>query len=152
LIIDINNRQTLDFNEDIIIKVVRRAVARENAEVSVSIVDNAEIRELNREYRGIDAATDVLSFPMQELVPGKFDAARIAIDPESGLAPLGEIVFSAERVFRQAQEFSQSCDRETAYLSVHSVLHLLGYDHVDEADGKREMRKREEQIMRELGY
>jgi len=122
-------------------------------EVSVLVTDDKGISDINREYRGVEGPTDVLSFPMLEFSPpGWADPGVGAVDPESGLAPLGEIVLSAERVAAQALENGQSRERETAYLTVHSVLHLLGYDHIDEADGKRLMRGREIIIMQEMGY
>jgi probable rRNA maturation factor len=119
--------------------------------VSVFITDDRGICRLNSDFRGIAEPTDVLSFPMQDFSPpGWVFPGAGAIDAETGLVPLGEIVLSAERVDRQAQEFDQSRDCETAYLVVHSVLHLLGYDHVDEAEGKREMRDRERAILARL--
>ena len=124
-----------------------------SCEVSVLITDDTRIREINRVFRGIDKPTDVLSFPMQELaVPGRIASGTYAADPETGLLPLGDIILSSERVKKQACEYGQTLDRETAYLTVHSVLHLLGYDHTDEADGREQMRGREKEIMRELGY
>jgi len=102
-------------------------------EVSVLITDDDGIREINLAFRGMDKPTDVLSFPMDE--PGI----------------LGDIVISAERVDSQAREYGQSRERETAYLVIHSVLHLLGYDHIDEAAEKRKMRRREEEILTEMG-
>lgn len=120
-------------------------------EVSVLITDDSGISGINSEYRGIDKPTDVLSFPMQEFYPPGWTAPdHGAVDPETELLPLGEIILSAERVDKQAREYGQTRERETAYLTVHSVLHLLGYDHVDEADGKRLMRGREKQIMQYL--
>ena len=99
------------------------------AQVSVTIVDNDEIRDINREHRDIDKATDVLSFPMIE-----FDEEGNAIDCdfdlfEDGRVLLGDIVISAERAKEQAEEFGHSFAREMAFLTVHSMLHLLGYDH-----------------------
>ena len=115
-------------------------------EVNVLITDDAEIHEINREFRGTDSPTDVLSFPAQEFyAPGEF--ASPMTDLETGLVPLGDIVLSVTRVDKQAQEYMQSRERETAYLTVHSVLHLLGYDHMDEAEEKRAMRAREDAIM-----
>ena len=120
-------------------------------EVSVLITDDNTIRAINNEFRGIDKATDVLSFPMIGFSPpGWVEPVSGEIDPESGLIPLGEIVLSAQRVRGQAVEYNQSTNRETAYLVVHSVLHLLGYDHVDEGEGKRRMRAREKKIMSDL--
>jgi len=121
-------------------------------EVSVLITDDSGIRKLNRGFRGIDKPTDVLSFPMTEAsLPGWAAIGDKAADPETGLFPLGEIVFSAERVRAQASEYKHSVEREMAYLTAHSVLHLLGYDHVGEAGMKKQMRDREEQIIREIG-
>ena len=118
-------------------------------EVSVLITDDNTIREINREFREIDKATDVLSFPMIEFIPsGWVDPGSGMVDSETGLVPLGEIVISASRVREQAQEYNQSVEREAAYLTVHSVLHLLGYDHVDEAEDKKLMREREKAVMR----
>jgi len=117
-------------------------------EISVLITDDAGISKINKEFRNIDEPTDVLSFPMQEAgVPGWAAISHEEADPETGLLPLGEIVFSAERVHKQAHEFGHTVEHETAYLTVHSVLHLLGYDHTDEADGKNQMREREKAIM-----
>ena len=120
-------------------------------EVSVLITDDIGIREINREFRKIDRSTDVLSFPAQEILsPGRIIHQHGSIDSETGLLPLGDIVFSAERVGIQASENAQTRERETAYLTIHSVLHLLGYDHTDEAEGKRLMREREREILEEL--
>ena len=121
-------------------------------EVSVLITGDQGIRKINREFRGIDRPTDVLSFPMQEFPLPGWEACRHAADPETGLVPLGEIVLSAESVGRQANENCQTRERETVYLTVHSVLHLLGYDHTGEADDKKMMRARERAIMEELGF
>ena len=121
-------------------------------EISMLITDNQQIRKMNLEFRGIDKATDVLSFPMHELVPGRFTHDPSMIDPETGLMALGEIVLSAERVDKQAQKFMHSRERETAYLTIHSVLHLLGYDHYGEPEENRKMREHEKQILKELGF
>ena len=120
-------------------------------EVSVLITDDARICGINNEYRGIDEPTDVLSFPMFDFSPpGWTNPGASEADPETGLFPLGEIMLSAERIDKQAREYRQSRERETAYLTIHSTLHLLGYDHIDEADGKKLMRGREKQIMQFL--
>ena len=121
-------------------------------ETNILITNNREIRKINKKFRGIDKATDVLSFPMQELAPGKFKYTPEMIDPETGLLPLGEIVLSAERVTKQARKYLHTRERETAYLTIHSVLHLLGYDHSGEMDDTKRMRDREKNIMWELGY
>ena len=119
--------------------------------LSALLTDNEGIREINREFRGVDAPTDVLSFPLNELEPGKFDAELCETDPGSGAVLLGDMAISLERCQAQGEEFGHGFEREVMYLTVHSVLHLLGYDHVDEGEMKRAMRGREEEIMRSLG-
>ena len=109
------------------------------AEVSVIFVDDEEIHQMNNEFRGIDRATDVLSFPLCE-------AGEYEVSPESGCVPLGDIVISLEHAEAQAAEYGHSFEREVAYLTVHSMLHLLGYDHLDEGPQKAQMRAREEAI------
>ncbi|UOO38751.1 rRNA maturation RNase YbeY [Oscillospiraceae bacterium CM] len=118
--------------------------------VSVLITDDAGIRALNSAYRGKDSATDVLSFPQQVLTPGFFDPVLSEIDRDTGLLPLGDIVLSLDRLKSQARAFGQPLDREMAYLTIHSVLHLLGYDHLDEGEEKRRMRAREEAILEKV--
>jgi len=121
-------------------------------EVSVLITGDRIIQEINKEFRGIDKATDVLSFPMHEFSePGWTKRLRDEADPETGLVPLGEIVISVEKVARQARRLKHSLEQEAAYLTVHSVLHLLGYDH-NKAPDKKLMRKLEKRIMKELGF
>lgn len=95
-----------------------------SAEVDISIVDNQQIREINKEQRNIDLVTDVLSFPLGQ--DGKYDK-----NPDTGAYMLGDVVLSIERAMEQAEQFGHSLQREIGYLTVHSVLHLLGYDHVD---------------------
>ena len=112
-----------------------------DAEVSVSFVSNAEIRNLNRIYRKKDSVTDVLSFPMFELTPGKLPASWESYkDPDTGLVPLGDMAISLERAKQQAAEFGHSARREVGYLTIHSILHLLGYDHVDEGPMQQQLR------------
>ncbi len=120
-------------------------------EVNVMVADDATIHAINRQTRKIDVPTDVLSFPMFEYAPGAFpnDAEKDA-DPETGLLPLGDMVISLERAEAQAREYGHSLKRELGYLAIHSVLHLLGYDHVDEGPMKRRMRAREEQILADI--
>ena len=120
-------------------------------EVSVLIADDHSIRELNREFRGVDKPTDVLSFPVQEFSqPGWAARDSDSLHQEAGLLPLGDIILSAQRVDKQAREHAQTRESETAYLTVHSVLHLLGYDHIDEAEEKKRMREREKDIIYKL--
>ena len=115
-----------------------------------NITDDAGIHQINREMREVDRPTDVLSFPMFDLEPGQHPEEGEE-DPETGLVPLGDMCISLERAAAQAGEFGHSVERELSYLTVHSVLHLLGYDHMDEGEQKRQMRTREEIIAAELG-
>ena len=115
--------------------------------VSVMLTDEEGIRQVNRDFRGIDRATDVLSFPLNELRPGAFDPGECERDPETGAVMLGDMMISLPRCEAQGEEFGHGFEREILYLSVHSVLHLLGYDHVDEGEMKRQMREREKLIM-----
>lgn len=135
-------------------KVIRTALAAEGVdfpcEVDVLVTGDAEIRELNREARQVDKSTDVLSFPAFDLRPGELPGPEDA-DPGTGLVPLGDMMISMEHVAAQAKEYGHSIRRELAYLTVHSTLHLLGYDHLDEGPMKRQMRAREEAILGELG-
>ena len=116
-------------------------------EINVLVTDDAGIRIINRESRDLDKATDVLSFPMFQLEaenpPADWEEYR---DPATGLVPLGDMCISLERAVAQAQEFGHSVKREVGYLTIHSMLHLLGYDHLDEGEQKRQMRGREELI------
>lgn len=131
-------------------KTMERAVCRcletegvdgQRAELSVTFVDPEEIRILNRDYRGVDKVTDVLSFP-------QFEGADEM--PQQGELCLGDVVICREKAAGQAEEFGHSFEREIIYLFTHSVLHLLGYDHMTDED-KRQMRQREEEVMEYLG-
>ena len=119
-------------------------------ELDVTLTDDAVIHTINREQRGVDRATDVLSFPMNELTPGAFDPDACEWDYETDRAMLGDMVISLEHVAAQAKEYGHSNRRELAYLVTHSVLHLLGYDHLDEGPMKAQMREHEEAIMKLL--
>ena len=120
-------------------------------EINVLVTDDAGIREINRTSRNIDSATDVLSFPMFELAPGELPADWTEYeDPDTGLVPLGDMCISLERAIAQAKEFGHTTRREVGYLTIHSMLHLLGYDHLDEGPQKRQMRAREEAIASEI--
>ena len=137
-------------------KVIPAALEAEgvpfSCEVDVLFTDDAGIRAINLEQRGIDAPTDVLSFPMFQLTPGVPPAPEeVEADPGTGLVPLGDMVISLERARAQGEEYGHGPRRETAYLAVHSVLHLLGYDHLDEGPMKAQMRAREEAILARLG-
>lgn len=116
-------------------------------ELNILITDDQGIRQINAATRNIDKATDVLSFPMFELVPGQLpDNWSEYMDPETNRCPLGDMALSLERAMHQADEFGHSSRREVGYLTIHSMLHLLGYDHMDEGPQKAQMRKREEEI------
>ena len=120
-------------------------------EINVLVTDDEGIRAINNAYRKIDKATDVLSFPMFELTPGKLPASWESYkDPDTGLVPLGDMAISLERARQQAAEFGHSARREVGYLTIHSILHLLGYDHVDEGPMKKQMRAAEEAILAEI--
>ena len=120
-------------------------------EINVLVTDDAGIREINKTSRHIDSATDVLSFPMFELAPGELPADWTEYeDPDTGMVPLGDMCISLERAIAQAKEFGHTTRREVGYLTIHSMLHLLGYDHLDEGPQKRQMRAREEAIASEI--
>ena len=121
-------------------------------EVDVLFTDDEGIHAINREQRDVDRPTDVLSFPMFNLTPGTPPTLDdVEVDPGTGLVPLGDMVLSLERAEAQGEEFGHGTEREVAYLAVHSVLHLLGYDHLDEGPQKARMRAREEAILNGLG-
>ena len=123
---------------------------KEKTHVDIMITDNPHIHEINLEQRGVDRPTDVLSFPMNQLIPEAFDPDMCEFDPASGRIMLGDMVISLEQCRAQAAEFGHSAEREICYLAVHSVLHLLGYDHMDEGPEKAQMRRHEDEIMAKL--
>lgn len=116
----------------------------DNAEVEVTFVNDEQIKEYNKEYRDINKSTDVLSFPLCE--NGVYDT-----NPETGNKMLGDIVISVEHAVAQGDLYGHGLRREIAYLTVHSMLHLLGYDHIDEGIQKAKMREKEEIILTKLG-
>ena len=135
----------------IIKKCIHETLAAERisvpCEINVLVTDDAGIHIINKESRNIDRPTDVLSFPMFEFEPGNPPTDWVEYqDPASGLVPLGDMCISLERAEAQAQEFGHSVRREVGYLTIHSMLHLLGYDHLDEGPMKKQMRAREEAI------
>ncbi len=117
----------------------------EKCEISVTFTDNEGIRAVNREYRGIDKVTDVLSFPLKDFEGGE---APVTDAPEHSL---GDVIISLERAQEQADEFGHSFEREVAFLCVHSMLHLLGYDHERSTAEDREMRRRQSEILDKMG-
>jgi probable rRNA maturation factor len=147
--LEIDNRSGVELDMSVYEKVeeyILITLQQENVlvpcEISFSLVIPEEIQELNAEYRNIDKETDVLSFPMLE-----FPEDEDMLTYETGIpVMLGDIVISTKRAAEQAEEYGHSLEREICYLSVHSVLHLLGYDHMEE-DEKRVMRAREKAIM-----
>ncbi|HBF4285739.1 rRNA maturation RNase YbeY [Clostridioides difficile] len=126
--------------KDIIIECLDYEGYDDNYEVSLSFVDNKEIHELNREYRGVDRVTDVLSFPLLS-----YDFEDVELEEES----LGDIVVSLERALEQSIEYNHSFEREVCFLICHSMFHLLGYDH-DTDENTKEMREKEEHILNKL--
>ena len=131
--------------ETAIEKTLRYERFRKNAELSVTFVDNREIHELNREFRGKDKPTDVLSFPLFEADEG------FEVDPAIGAVALGDIVISAERAKEQADEYGHSFAREVCFLAVHSTLHLLGYDHEISEKDEKYMNETQEYILAKMG-
>lgn len=126
------------------------------AEVSVILTDNEGIREINRDYRQIDAPTDVLSFPMVDFEKESDfshveDAAEDYFDPETGELVLGDIIISVEKVIEQAEKYGHSQERELAFLVAHSMLHLCGYDHMEDAE-REIMEQKQREILAEKGY
>lgn len=151
IFIDYNNEQDKltppEDIEELIEKCTAAALAEEDieddAEVSVTLVDNARIREMNAEFRGIDRETDVLSFPLG-------DEEGFEVDPDADAILLGDIVISLEKAKSQAEEYGHSFRREVAFLITHSLFHLLGYDHTTE-DEEKEMFAKQEKVLQRLG-
>lgn len=148
----IDNRQDIiEVNQDLeafVEKVVQKALEtelEEDYEVSISFVDNNEIKELNKQYRNKDAATDVLSFPMLEFEDAEEDSTDEGEYMETDML-LGDIVISLEKAREQAVEYGHSFERELAFLLVHGVLHLIGMDHEDE-EQEKEMLEKQDRIL-----
>ena len=139
------------FISSIISKCVEATLREEGidvpCEINVLVTNDKGIHAINKASRNIDRPTDVLSFPMFQLEPGNPPADWTDyLDPETDLCPLGDMCISLERATAQAKEFGHSVKREVGYLTIHSMLHLLGYDHLDEGEQKKQMRAREEAI------
>ena len=135
----------------IISKCVEATLKAENitpkCEINVLVTNDRGIQAINRASRNIDKPTDVLSFPMFDLEAGNPPVDwEEYLDMETGMCPLGDMCISLERAIAQAKEFGHSVKREVGYLTIHSMLHLLGYDHMDEGEQKAQMRSREEAI------
>lgn len=150
----------LDFDyEEVIKTVISKTLETENCpyetEVNVLLTGNEEIHEANKEFRGIDRPTDVLSFPMVDYeFPSDFSCVdenpESYINPETDELLLGDIMISVDKVYEQANEYGHSPKREFAFLIAHSMLHLLGYDHIDEAE-RKVMEEKQEAILDALG-
>lgn len=159
--IDHEAEEKLNLSEEEIIRDVVLAVLDYEgcpyaAEVNVVVTDNHEIQKMNREYRGIDAPTDVLSFPMLEFtVPSDFshveEAFEDCFNPESGELMLGDIILSVDKIREQAESYGHSQTRELAFLVAHSMLHLCGYDHEEESE-REEMERKQREILELRGY
>lgn len=153
----IDNRQTAivvdEAMENLVSQVVEKVLAYEECEeayeVSISFVDNEEMRSLNSEYRGIDKETDVLSFPMVEFVEDDLEEEEEDAEYIDEEIALGDIVISMERAMEQSEDYGHSFERELAFLLVHGMLHLLGYDHEDEP-AEKEMFEKQEAILKEM--
>lgn len=156
--IEFENRQNVVNFTDDIKKVLKSAIEcalkfekfKNPYEVDVTIVDNKEIRKINKKFRNIDRETDVLSFPMLRFKDGQGGVDEDDINPDTNEVVLGDVVLSFEKALSQSKEYEHSFEREAAYLTVHSVLHLLGFDHEIDND-KKKMRIEEEKIMNEIG-
>ncbi len=144
------NEELTDIIQTVCDKVLQTEECDFDAEISVTFTDNEGIRAINKEYRNIDKPTDVLSFPMLE-----FDENGVAddaeLDSDGDLIMLGDIVISLERAREQSIEFRHSMKREIAFLTAHSMLHLLGYDHVDDEEGEKIMIQKQEAVLNSLG-
>ena len=139
------------FLTPVIQKCVEKTLENEGVsvpcEINVFITNNKGIQAINKASRDIDAPTDVLSFPMFQFVPKELpDCWDPYLDPETDMCPLGDMAISLEKAISQAKEFGHSTRREIGYLTIHSMLHLLGYDHLDEGEQKTQMRQQEEMI------
>lgn len=144
---EISEQQINELNR-VCCEIMKNEECNFDAEISFTFTDNEGIREINRDYRNIDRPTDVLSFPMLEFCDDETD---VEYETENGLVLLGDIVISVERAKEQAQEFGHSLRRELAFLTAHSMLHLLGYDHVDDPVGEKMMIEKQDIALNALG-
>ena len=147
--VNFSNRQrktSLPSNtKELVVSAIEASLLVENfkddSEVNVTFVSDKKIKQINNEFRNINSATDVLSFPLGE--DGYYD-----VNPENGALMLGDVIISIDHAIAQSNLFGHSLDREIAYLTVHSLFHLLGYDHIDEGEDKKIMRKKEEAALK----
>ena len=149
------NFDAFSVQQPLITAIIRRCIEKTLAaegvsvpcEINVLVTNDRGIRAVNKASRGLDKPTDVLSFPMFQLEAGVLpENWKPYLDPETGLCPLGDMCISLERAIAQAKEYGHSTRREVGYLTIHSMLHLLGYDHLDEGPQKAQMRLKEEAI------
>lgn len=144
---NISGLQLKEGLEEIIMEIIEASLKyegiSEEAEISVTIVNDSDIRKINNAHRNIDSATDVLSFPMIDFEKGEKP-------PEKGLYILGDIIISIETAMKQAEEYGHSIEREIGFLTAHSMLHLMGYDHMEPSE-EREMFKKQEEILNSAG-
>lgn len=149
--VELENEQEV---RELIEKSAKQVLLEQNIDfdafVDVTIVDDENIRQLNAEYRNKDAVTDVLSFPMYEFENGQ-PMEELEKDPETGKIMLGDMILNYSRALEQAEEYGHSAARECGFLTVHSVLHLLGYDHEREEDDRLLMREHEEKVLAAIG-
>ena len=151
-----DRKRISDIVTDVILEAVDYMECPYVCSVEVTFTDDDTIREINRENREIDSATDVLSFPMLEYeTPGDFrflsEAGVDAFEPDTGELLLGDIVISLDRAAKQAEEYGHSIYREVAFLTAHSMLHLFGFDHMEDAE-REEMERMQEEILQRKGY
>jgi probable rRNA maturation factor len=154
----IENQQTkVEFTDSIdklLLDTVNSALAQEcfdmPAEVSILLVDDEKIREINKEYRDIDKSTDVLSFPIVDMHEGEILSDEGDIDMDDNMLLLGDIIISMETAVKQAAEYGHSLERELAFLTCHGVFHLIGYDHMNSEDEKKMMGK-QEKLLEQMG-
>ena len=142
-----DNSTDTPIDEELIKRVIAETLHYENitdnAEISFSVVDNREIHEINKKHRNIDSATDVLSFPL-------IDFNIESLPSDGSVVYLGDIIISIERAYEQAEEYGHSIERELGFLTAHSMLHLLGYDHMA-PDEEKIMLKKQEEILNNIG-
>lgn len=145
-----NEQDIIEVNDelkDIINTAVEKSLEHEGfvipSETSIVLTDDIGIHELNRQYRNVDKSTDVLSFPILDIIKGQINQDSGDIDKDKDLILLGDIVISLETVKRQAEEYGHSFNRELAFLTTHGMFHLLGYDHMNETDEKEMLEKQE---------
>ncbi len=149
-----NEQDIIEVNDklkDIINTAVEKSLEHEGFEIpsetSIVLTDDNGIHQLNKQYRDVDKPTDVLSFPILDILKGQINQDSGDIDKDKELILLGDIVISLETVKRQAEEYGHSFNRELAFLTTHGMFHLLGYDHMNEADEK-EMLEKQEKVLR----